>query len=273
MYILDNHLHLRPWGSNVEVIKEFEKQGGTHAILVRLPQASDQGDYSKSYDDTLAMAEKVRKETDVKVFVALGPYPVELIHFEKKHGLEKATEMMKEGVDLAASYVKEGKAIAIGEVGRPHFNVDKEIIEASNGVMYYAMCAAKDAGCPVILHTERATLESFKELAEMADKAGLEREKVVKHFSPPIIDEERNRGLFPSIIGSEKNTREAISQGDRFFMESDYIDDPRRPGAVIPPATIPKKTKKLMAEGVMTEEQAARIHNENAEKVYGIQID
>jgi TatD-related deoxyribonuclease len=56
-------------------------------------------------------------------------------------------------------------------------------------------------------------------------------------------------------------------------LESDYIDDPRRPGAVIPPATIAKKTKKLLAEGVMTEEQAIKIHKENAEKVYGIQIE
>ena len=273
MYVLDNHLHLKSNGRNVEAIKDFERSGGTHAILVRYPSFAEDGDFTKSYDETLSMAGRARGSTGVKMFVVVGPYPAELLDLEKRFGLEKAVLFMKKGVDLAARYVKEGKTIAIGEVGRPHFPVDRRIMEASNLILLYAMVVAKDTGCPVVLHTERATLETFKELAAMADKAGLKRDRVVKHFSPPVIDEEKNMGLFPSIIASEKNVREAISQGDRFFMESDYIDDPRRPGAVIPPATIPKKTKKLLAEGTLSEESAFRIHKDNAEKVYGVKIE
>ncbi|MCK5548107.1 MAG: metal-dependent hydrolase, partial [Thermoplasmata archaeon] len=78
--------------------------------------------------------------------------------------------------------------------------------------------------------------------------------------------------IFPSIIASERNIREALRQGARFMLESDYLDDMRRPGAVIPPATIAKKTKKLLSEGTMSEESAFKIHKENPENVYGIEI-
>jgi TatD-related deoxyribonuclease len=274
MYILDNHMHLQFKGKNVEAVREFEKQGGTHAVLVRYPvKIGKADDFERSYEDTLRMAEHVQKGSGVKVFVAVGPYPAEILHLEKVHGLEKAVEAMKKGVDFAAEFVKEQRALAIGEVGRPHFPVEEKVMTASNEIMEYAMAAAKDAGCPIVLHTESANLETYGELAAMADRVGLERWKVIKHFSPPIVDEERNSGLFPSIIGSEKNLREALNQGTRFMLESDYLDDMRRPGAVIPPATIAKKTKKLIGMGAMSEDDAFKIHKENPERVYGIEFE
>ena len=35
-----------------------------------------------------------------------------------------------------------------------------------------------------------------------------------------------------------------------FFLETDYMDDPRRPGAVLGPKTVPKRTQQLLAAGV-----------------------
>jgi TatD-related deoxyribonuclease len=56
-------------------------------------------------------------------------------------------------------------------------------------------------------------------------------------------------------------------------METDYIDDPRRPGAVLGPATVPRKTAKLRSLGIMTESDAARIHQELPARTYGIEIE
>ena len=134
------------------------------------------------------------------------------------------------------------------------------------------MKLAAEVGCPVVLHTESASAEVFNELATMADGAGLRREKVVKHFSTPLVDE-RNSGLFPSIVSSRRNISEAISQGNRFLMETDYLDDPRRPGAVLGPATVPKRTKAFLADGTFTEEDVAKIHEENPKQVYGDRFD
>jgi TatD-related deoxyribonuclease len=273
MYILDNHLHLRTTGRNVEAVKEFEKQGGTHIILVRYPDNPEDGKFGNSYEETLGMAQKVANDTAIKVFIVIGPYPVELIHLEKRFGLELSVEEMKKAIDLAARYVEEGKAIAIGEVGRPHFPVEDDIWEASNEVMMYAMERARDVDCPVVLHTESATKKIFEELALMADKVGLKKERVIKHYSPPVIDQDKNFGLFPSIIASEKNLRNAIPQGDRFLMESDYLDDRKRPGAVLAPSSIPRNTRKLMEEGLISEEAANRIHKEHPERVYSIEIE
>jgi TatD-related deoxyribonuclease len=63
---------------------------------------------------------------------------------------------------------------------------------------------------------------------------------------------------------------EALHKGDRFLMETDYIDDPRRPGAVLGPRTVPKLTIALFTEHIMTEQQLYKIHVENPQNTYNI---
>jgi TatD-related deoxyribonuclease len=275
--ILDNHIHLQPSGKNVEALREFSKAGGTHVVLSQLPydevQIREEKDFRASYQITLDIAERARKETDVGVFVSVGPYPVLLIDLAEKHGLSKATDIMKAGMDTAGKLVEEGKAIAIGEIGRPHFPVSPEILQASNDIMRYGMAVASEVGCAVVLHTESATPEAMKEIARIADAAGLERGKVVKHSCPPLILEEENHGLFPSVLASRTAITEALQKGTRFMMETDYLDDLSRPGAVMSITTVPKRTKSLMNSRSVSEETILRIHKDNPQKVYGIEIN
>ncbi|MCK4456496.1 MAG: TatD family hydrolase [Thermoplasmata archaeon] len=277
MQILDNHFHISPAGRNVEAAKEFERAGGTHLIIAHLPHKEHRiekdRDHGPAFELTLSLAEGVRRGTGLSVFVTVGPYPVELIRLVEHMPLPDAVEMMKRGMETAANLVEEGRTIAIGEIGRPHFPVDSEILEASNEIMSYGMKLAAEVGCPVVLHTESATPEVFRELALMADASGLERGKVVKHFSTPFVDTDRNSGLFPSIVSSRRNIAEAISQGNRFLMETDYLDDLKRPGAVLGPATVPKRTKAFLGDGTFTEEDVLKIHKENPELVYGERFD
>ena len=276
MIILDNHMHLRRDGRYIEAVKEFKKAGGTHLILCHMPtvgEVIENRSYMPSYMKTLEMADEVSNTTGVKVFVTVGPYPVDYIALTKKFGREKAKELMFKGMEEAQHLCNEGKAIAIGEIGRPHFEVDKQAWDDSNEIMAYGMKLAKEAGVAVVLHTESMGSDGFEEIAEMADRAGLNRSRVVKHFSPPLVTEEENHGIFPSVLATEKAIREAIKKGTRLFMETDYIDDPRRPGAVLGLKTVPKRVKKFMDEGIMSEEDVYKIHIENPEKVYGISMD
>jgi TatD-related deoxyribonuclease len=55
-------------------------------------------------------------------------------------------------------------------------------------------------------------------------------------------------------------------------METDYIDDMRRPGAVLAPKSVPKLTKKLMEENLLSEQQVHRIHVENPQNTYNIEL-
>ncbi len=276
MIIFDNHLHLRRDGRFIDAIKDFKKAGGTHFVLCQYPMpalALKNKSYSPAYNETLEMAEEIRSEVDVGVFVTVGPYPVDYLFFKERTDRKTAIDLMKKGMGEAAKLCKEKKCIGIGEIGRPHFPVDKQAVVDSNEILFCGMQQAKDAGVPVILHTESTTPKTCKEFVEMGRKVGLKPDKIVKHYSPALVLENENYGLMPSVLASGKNIVKAAKKGSRFMLETDYIDDPKRPGAVLGPKTVPKKTISLLEKNVLSEDQVFKIHKENPEKTYDICLD
>ena len=276
MIIFDNHLHLRRDGLFIDAVKEFKKAGGTHFVLCQYPMplvVIKEKSYESVYNETLKMAEEIRSKVDVGVFVTVGPYPVDYIKLVEKFDRETAMDIMKKGMDEAARLCAEKKCVAIGEIGRPHFPVDKQVFDDSNEILFYGMQKAKDAGVPVVLHTESTTPENCKEFVEMGKKAGLPSHKIVKHFSPPLIKNDENFGLMPSVLATKKNISTAISKSSRFLMETDYIDDPFRPGAVLGPKTVPKTTLSLLEKGVLDEKKIYTIHVLNPKRTYNIDLE
>ena len=114
-----------------------------------------------------------------------------------------AKEIMMGAMDAAVSLVREGKAVAIGEMGRPHFPVSEEMMAASNEILSHGMRLCKEAGCAIVIHSESATPETLADLARMADRVGLDRGKVVKHYCAPLVTAEENHGVFPSVLASK----------------------------------------------------------------------
>ena len=277
MFIFDNHMHLQPNGRCVDAVKDFEKFGGTHIMLSHTPyyefSGASPGDYESEFNLTLQIAEKVRRETNVKVFVSLGPYPGDISFLTKTMPLLQAKERMMKGMELAARFIREGKATALGEIGRPHYPVPLEIWDASNEILRYGFALAHDAGCAVVVHSESATAQTFLDLSRFADDAGLPRFRVVKHYCPPIVDENENMGIFPSVLAGRDNIKSMLKTSTRFLLETDYMDALSRPDAVMPPQTVPRNMKRLLAAVAITEEQIFKIHKENPEKVYGMAID
>jgi TatD-related deoxyribonuclease len=274
--VFDNHLHLRRDGRFLDAMQEFQKAGGTHCILCQYPMPGlvlIEKSYRSCYQETIRMAEEIRSVVGIGVYVVVGPYPVDIIPLQEKFGRESALALLKKGMDEAAILCEEHKAIAIGEIGRPHFPVDTQILEDSNEILSYGMQKAKDAKVPVVLHTESTTPAQCKELVDMGRTVGLPPEKIVKHFAPPLITLEENSGLMPSVLSSKKNIVEALHKGDRFLMETDYIDDPKRPGAVLGPKTVPRLTHTLLENNIMTEKQANTIHIENPQNTYRITLE
>ena len=119
--VYDNHIHMSPSGRNVDALREFEAAGGTGLTLVTLPHRevpiTSGSDFARSYEVTYGLAERAREATDLEVNIAVGPYPVLLIHLAEVHGLERAEAMMMEGMEAAGRDVAEGRAVAIGEIG------------------------------------------------------------------------------------------------------------------------------------------------------------
>ncbi len=274
--ILDNHMHLNPAGRCLDAVREFVRAGGTHIVLVSLPpwslgiEINAPEDYRQVFDKVRKIARRAEEAEKVKVFVVLGVHPAELTKYYGRLGLPRAVEIMKGGLEIAREYVEKGLAVGL-KSGRPHYEVEPKIWDASNDIMRHSFTLAKDAGCAVQLHTESATEEGLSEIAEMARNAGLSAEKVVKHFSPPMIKICEKHGIFPSVLAGEDSIEKALSEGTRFMMETDYIDDLKRPGSVLGPKTVPKRTKQLIPE--WGEDVFWKIHKENPEKVYGVEIN
>lgn len=277
--ITDNHMHLDPAkGEGLEAIKKFVREGGKNVFIVN-KLTKDVGlsgvsveNFEKLYDTTIRLAEE-SEELGVRAFPVLGVHPAEFHYMAEQRGLEEARRIAEKALELAAEHVCEGRAVAIGEVGRPHYPVAGQIREACEALLCYAFELARDAGCAVQLHTERVDEAGLLAIAELADRAKLPRERVVKHFSPPLVEASRKLGVMPSLIATKKNITAALKEGSRFLMESDYIDDASRPGAVVSPRSVPKVTKQLYSEGKLSEEDIWKIHKDNVERTYGVLVD
>lgn len=270
--VYDNHIHMSPSGRNVDALLEFQAAGGTGLTLVTLPyqevQISKGEDYRDSYDITYSLAAKAREATDLEINIAVGPYPVLIVPLSEMYGLERAEEILMKGMDIAAKDVADGKAVAIGEVGRPHFPVSQEIWDASNRVLLHGMELAKENDCPVIIHCENSE-DTDRSLAEIADMAGLDRGLVIKHSSPPYVTDEETHGVMPSIPASKTNLKAALAKGtDRFMIETDYIDDPAKPSSMMPVTTVPKKVAGWLANGTVPVESIYRMCGDIPDSMY-----
>jgi TatD-related deoxyribonuclease len=176
--------------------------------------------------------------------------------------LLEAVDVMKGGLDCAAGYVREGKAIAL-KSGRPHYEVSPEVLAASNEVLTHALDLSADLGCALQIHAETGPCA---DIVGMAAKSGAPKERVVKHYATP------DTPLHPSFIAKHLEITDLIREHRPFTIESDYMDENSRPGAVVGPKSVPRYTNQLIASGVLTEEDCFRIHGETVEKVYGVEV-
>ena len=282
--ILDNHFHLNRNGRYLDAAKDFKNQGGTHLVLVHCPDFSSPpthiDEHRSTYADTIAMADEVRKHHGLNVRVVLGPHPAAFAHQfirwmdeDQENGAERACENYRDSIDAALEFLHEGKAHAIGEVGRPHWPVSDEVWDLSNMLLEETMAMAAKENIALQLHVEGELESTYRDLSEMAERANLSKNKLVRHYSPPQIDESMTRGLTSRVLvgkGALQPLMETYEQNKTGFMlETDYMDDPRRPGAVLGPKTVPKRTQQLLEAG-MDEDALWRCHVDVPNAIYGV---
>jgi len=266
--ITDDHIHIDPVnGRGLEAAKDFLRAGGTHLFLVTKPSSSfgilpHSGDeYALVFDKTIGIAEQIRA-LGIGVFVVLGIHPAEITRLSANIPLSDTITTMKRGLDIAASYIGEGRAVAL-KSGRPHYPVPDEVLSASNEVLSHALTLAADLNCAVQIHAETGPCT---DIIGMAEQAGLPPYKVVKHYATP------DTPLTPSFLATHPDIPELSRMHRAFTMETDYMDENTRPGAVIGPKSVPRITHKLVTEGRITKDDACRIHKETPEMVYGVEI-
>ena len=281
--ILDNHFHLNRNGRYLDAAKDFKNAGGTSVVLVHCPDFSapptTKLGHRESYQNTISMAESVRKEVGLGVRVVLGPHPAAFAHQfinwvgeDRNQGREKAMQNYRDSIDEAVKFYHEGKAHAIGEVGRPHWEVSDEIWDLSNELLLDTMKFAANDGFALQLHVEGELESTYADMAAMADKAGLAKDRLVRHYSPANVTSEITQGLTPSVLigkgALETLMDTAGSSSHGFLLETDYMDDLRRPGAVLGPKTVPKRTQQLVTAGI-DEELMWKAHVDLPNRLYG----
>ncbi len=226
-------------------------------------------DYRAVFDETVDIVRQIN-EIGVGAFPVLGVHPAEITKLCERMELENAISLMKAGLEIASEYVNEGLAVGL-KSGRPHYPVSDEVWQASNSIMSHAFGLGKDLGCAVQLHTESVGEAELEDIASRAKSAGIPLDKVVKHYAPPLVDVCERIGLYPGVLAGKGAIEQALKQGSRFMMETDYIDDPQRPGAVLGPKTIPRRTLKFVE--TYGEEVFWKVHKENIESVYEVDIE
>ena len=284
--ILDNHFHLNRNGRFLEAARDFKNAGGTDLVLVHCPDFSapptSKEGHTETYADTVKMADEVRQQVGLGVRVVLGPHPAAFAHQftawieqDGEQGAERAVENYRNSISAALDFIHEGKAHAVGEVGRPHWPVSERIWELSNSLLLETMHLAQQEGVTLQLHVEGELETTYSDMSAMAQKAGLAANRLVRHYAPANISQQVTQGVTPSVligkgaIDELMATVESCSHG--FFLETDYMDDLRRPGAVLGPKTVPKRTKQLLEAG-LDEEFLWKAHQDLAEELYGPSI-
>ncbi|MFB6308073.1 MAG: TatD family hydrolase [Haloarculaceae archaeon] len=269
--VLDNHMHLDPVsGRGPDAVEEFVRLGGTHLLVLNKPSwmlveaATDEETFRETFELTIEVTRAADEVLPGTAWPVLGVHPG-LISKLVEAGYEpaEARDIMQTGLDIAAEYVADGPALAI-KSGRPHYEVDEAVWAASNDVMCHAFELASEVGSAVQLHTEAS--EDLTEVAEWAEERGLPRERVVKHYAGGRLD-----GPVKSVISRTDDLETAVETGEPFLMETDFLDDPDRPGAVLGPKTVPRRVRWLLEEG--HEAAVRRANVETPARVYGIDTE
>lgn len=284
--IIDQHMHLDRANLFLDAVADFSSSGGTGIMLVHKPSFSyslpvDLEGYREAYSDTISMADEVRTEFGLGVGVVLGPHPVAWEKQIPELGIEASSELHLEAVSLALEYIDSGHAHCLGEVGRPHYPVEEEIWERANDLLLEILSMASSSRTSVQLHVEENDEKTYSELNQLCITSGISSERAIRHFAPPNVSADFTHGL-SATVNVGKGSIETIVETAReaaspWGMETDFLDDNRRPGAVLGPKTVPKRTQELcsslLSEGWSENEVESlltKVHSEWPESLYGL---
>ena len=279
--IVDNHFHLDRDARFLDAALDFKRAGGTDLVLVHKPDfdnlPGDEEGIKEAYADTIDMAASVRKELELGVRVVLGPHPAAWAHQIEPLGMEGANELHLAAVQIALDNCAEGLAVGVGEVGRPHWDVGSGVMEQADAVLEEVLSMCSAAGVPAQLHLDANGERTYGEVARICERAGMPRHMAIHHHAQADVSRGFTHGLTPSVIvgkGSILDIVQSLWQNEGgFLMETDYMDDLSRPGAVLGPKTVPKRTQALVPTllglGIDAEAILSTVHEELPNLLYG----
>jgi TatD-related deoxyribonuclease len=271
--VVDHHAHLSPNGEGVGAARRFASAGGTHLFLAtqnylgRVPVSAEE--YRAQFETTEQLARRIETETRVRVYLVVAPYPIDLLAQVDRLGPAGAVELQHAALELAGRWVEEQRAVALGEVGRPHFPIAAEMHEPVESVFRRSLEVARDVGCPAVVHCGDLDAGGYRELAETAAKLSFPPERLVKHYARAVVPATERLGVVPSYLARREIVDAVRAEPGPWFLETDFLDDPARKGAVLDLATVPKRARALAAAGADGVELLRGPFVESVRSVYG----
>ena len=278
------HINLER-GLGLKALTPFIRHGGRNIVLINLltkyyvknlnPTSIEP--FKIMYKKTLETATliedhyRIQAKVNVRVYAVLGPHPAEITErLRLGMPLEDATKLVMKAIDLACEMIsKEKKAIALGEVGRPHYPVPRRVWIKCNEVFKYALTKANQLNIPVQIHMEELNEDSLNDILAIIDEVGFKRNMAIIHHARPLKKAEKE-GLILSVTARRKLLEEALKKLDKFLLETDYLDDPRRPGAVLSPRALALNVKRAITQGILSESKAYEINVKIPEEIYKV---
>jgi len=278
--VADAHAHSNPVrGLGAEKIaSKFRAEGGWFMALVSLspwaygiePEGLES--YKKVFD-ILARECHAASSEGLKTACLGGFHPADVDKLIDKYRMDPVDvlELGLAVVEEAARLCRDDFLDGIGEVGRQHYKTTPERALISNRIMERALELAKDYDCIVHLHLENAGKITIDLVERSAVEIGvLKKEKVVFHHSKPNMAVEAARlGYAATIPGKPLLMDNVMGRIPPVFMlESDYIDDPMRPGAVVYPWVMAAHVQKVARK--VDGEYLHAVNVDNIVRTYGV---
>lgn len=278
----DSHCHSNPvYGLGASgIAKKFKEKGGWFIALVSLPpyhygigEVSIDA-YRRSFDIVLREAKKI-SEAGIKTRVFLGFHPAEVDEYSKKGlSLEKIVDLAYKVLDLIVALHRSGLVDGIGEVGRQHYSTSPSRFVASELIMIKALELARDNDMLIHLHLEQGGFTTIYSIDRIVQYIGVSRNNVFLHhvgFNESLWA--NKMGLWHTVPGKYRILKKIFEEKNvgKMMPESDFIDDPRRPGVSSYPWDIVDNQLKLLDEGIVSEEMLYKINVDNIVNAYGVE--
>jgi len=278
--VADAHTHTNPVrGLGAEKIAtRFKREGGWFMAIVALsPWAYNiefQGIESyKQVLDILARECMTVEDLGLKTACLAGFHPADVDRLIDKYRLEPG-EVLALGMEWLKELenaCREGFLDGIGEVGRQHYKTRAERVIISELILEKSLEIAKDNDCIVHMHLENAgkiTIDLVDLKLEQIGKPDLKK-IIFHHMKPKHAVYADEKGYASTIPGTPELLDNVLGKTPPVFMlESDHIDDPMRPGAVVYPWIMASHVNKLARKA--GEEYLYRVNIDNIIKTYDV---
>ncbi len=280
--VADSHAHVNPMrglGAG-EVARRFKNAGGWFIALVSLPPTAYgiEGSSVEAYVKVaLIHARECRKarEEGLKVYCLAGFHPAEVDKLVERNGL-KPLEVLELGfkvLEELSKLVDRGEIDGIGEVGRQHYKTLSERVLVANMILEKAIEISRDKDIVIHMHLEQAGEATVELVDVIVRRLNARREKLVFHHAEPkVAVEATRRGYQATIPGIPKLLEYVLENLEpTYTIESDYLDDPKRPGAVIYPWDMANHITRIATKSKSVEEKIYKINLDNIVKTYNIE--